>query len=50
MKTQLRIYTINRGQLQQFAQERKELVLPLRIEHGFKTIKFGEPLSIAHWG
>lgn len=36
MTTQLRIYTINRGQLQQFTQEWKEKVLPLRVEHGFQ--------------
>ncbi len=35
MTAQLRIYTINRGQLQQFAKEWKEKVLPLRLEHGF---------------
>ena len=36
MTTQLRIYTINRGQLHQFAQEWKEKVLPLRVAHGFQ--------------
>ena len=36
MKAQPRIYTIDRGQLQQFAHEWKEKVLPLRIEHGFE--------------
>ena len=36
MTSQLRIYTINRGQLQQFAKEWKEKVFPLRLEHGFK--------------
>ena len=36
MTAQLRIYTINRGQLQQFAEEWKEKVVPLRVEHGFK--------------
>ena len=36
MPTQLRLYTINRDCLQQFAKEWKEQVLPLRIEHGFE--------------
>ena len=36
MPTQLRIYTINQGSLHQFANEWKEKVLPLRIEHGFQ--------------
>ncbi len=36
MTAQLRIYTINRGQLGQFAREWKEKVLPLRLEHGFQ--------------
>ena len=35
MTAQLRIYTINRGELQQFAEEWKEKVYPLRIEYGF---------------
>lgn len=35
MKTQLRIYTINKGQLQQFAQEWKEQLKPLREKIGF---------------
>lgn len=37
MSTHLRIYTINRGRLHQFAEEWKAHVLPLRIEHGFKV-------------
>ena len=37
MTTQLRIYTINRGQLQQFVEEWKEKVLPLRLQHGFRV-------------
>lgn len=36
MPTQLRIYTINRGKLHQFAKEWREQVHPLRIEHGFQ--------------
>ena len=36
MKSQLRIYTINRSELQRFAYEWKKKVLPLRIEHGFE--------------
>ena len=36
MPTQLRIYTINRDQLHQFAREWKDKVVPLREEHGFK--------------
>lgn len=36
MTTQLRTYTINRGQLQQFAAEWQEKVVPLRLEHGFE--------------
>ena len=36
MVTQLRIYTINKGSLHQFAAEWKENVHPLRIEHGFQ--------------
>ena len=35
MATQLRVYTINRGSLEQFAEEWKEKVYPLRLEHGF---------------
>ena len=30
------MYTINKGQLHQFAEEWHEMVLPLRVEHGFK--------------
>ena len=36
MSVQLRIYTINRGRLRQFAEEWKKHVLPLRTEHGFE--------------
>ena len=36
MTIQLRMYTINRGSLHLFAKEWKEMVLPLRIEHGFR--------------
>ena len=36
MSTQLRLYTIMRGSLHQFAREWKENVLPLRREHGFQ--------------
>lgn len=36
MATQLRIYTINRDRLGQFATEWKLKVLPLRIAHGFE--------------
>lgn len=35
MTAQLRIYTINRGKVRQFAREWREQVAPLRIEHGF---------------
>jgi hypothetical protein len=35
MTKQVRIYTINRGQLQQFAREWREKILPLRQELGF---------------
>lgn len=36
MTIQLRMYTINRGSLGDFAKEWKEMVMPLRIEHGFR--------------
>lgn len=36
MTTQLRIYTINRGQLFQFAEEWQEKIRPLRLELGFR--------------
>ena len=36
MSTHLRIYTINRGRLHQFADEWKAQVLQLRIKYGFK--------------
>jgi hypothetical protein len=37
MTTQLRIYTINRGQLRQFAREWEEKIRPLRRELGFQV-------------
>ncbi len=37
MTVQLRLYTINRGCLRQFAEEWKASVLPLRLEHGFRV-------------
>jgi hypothetical protein len=37
MPTQIRIYTINRGQLQQFAKEWDEKIRPLRESLGFKV-------------
>ena len=36
MASQIRIYTINRGQLHQFAQEWREMIRPLRLELGFQ--------------
>ena len=36
MATQLRLYTIDRDNLRQFAREWKETVLPLRLQHGFE--------------
>lgn len=36
MPTQLRIYTINRGELQAFAAEWKEKIRPLRLKIGFQ--------------
>ena len=36
MTTQLRIYTINRGELEQFAREWREKVAPLREGHGYE--------------
>ena len=38
MAIQLRLYTINNGCLHLFAQEWKELVLPLRLEHCFRIL------------
>ena len=38
MITQLRIYTINRGALHQFAQEWNEHIRPLREKLGFKIL------------
>ncbi len=38
MKIQLRIYTINRGALEPFAEEWKEKVQPLRLELGFQVL------------
>ena len=37
MTTQIRLYTINRGQLQQFAKEWQENIRPLREELGFQV-------------
>lgn len=37
MTTQIRIYTINRGQLGQFVQEWEEKIRPLRQEIGFEV-------------
>lgn len=37
MTTQLRIYTINRGQLQQFAKEWQAQIRPLRESLGFQV-------------
>jgi hypothetical protein len=37
MTKQVRIYTINRGQLQAFAREWREKILPLRRELGFQV-------------
>lgn len=36
MKTQIRYYTINKGMLQQWAKEWRELIKPLREKLGFK--------------
>lgn len=36
MKTQLRIYTINKGQLEQFASEWAQKLKPLREKIGFQ--------------
>ena len=36
MAAQLRLYTINRGQLAQFAEEWREMIRPLRLELGFQ--------------
>ena len=35
MATQLRVYTISRGSLTQFAEEWRQKVYPLRLEHGY---------------
>src|SRR5512138_1810722 len=35
MKTQIRIYTLNRGMLDQFMKEWKEKIYPLRLVYGF---------------
>ena len=37
MVRQIRIYTINRGKLHQFAQEWQEKIRPLRLELGFQV-------------
>jgi hypothetical protein len=36
LSRQLRIYTINKGSLRQFAAEWKEQVYPLRLQHGYQ--------------
>lgn len=33
--TQLRIYTINRGEMETFVQGWRELIVPLRLKHGY---------------
>jgi len=38
MQIQLRIYTINRGALQTFAQEWKSQIYPLRVKTGFRVV------------
>lgn len=38
MKTQLRIYTINKGGLEQFALEWKQRLKPLREQFGFRVL------------
>lgn len=38
MATQLRLYTINRHCLHQFAEEWRDRILPLRTEHGFHVL------------
>lgn len=38
MQMQLRIYTINRGALQMFAEEWKTNIYPLRIKIGFRVL------------
>lgn len=37
MTMQLRVYTINRGKLGQFAREWEEKILPLRLQLGFQV-------------
>ena len=36
MTSQLRIYTINKGRLEEFVNAWKKGVVPLRLKHGFK--------------
>lgn len=38
MTVQLRIYTINRGALQTFAEEWKKNIYPLRVKTGFRIL------------
>jgi hypothetical protein len=38
MPTQLRIYTINRGALEQWSREWEEKIRPLRLQLGFKVM------------
>jgi hypothetical protein len=39
MKQQLRIYTINKGALEQFVTEWREKLVPLREKHGFRVLE-----------
>jgi hypothetical protein len=39
MKQQLRIYTINKNALEQFVQEWREKLVPLREKHGFRVLE-----------
>jgi hypothetical protein len=39
MKQQIRIYTINKGALEQFEAEWREKLVPLREKHGFKVLE-----------
>lgn len=39
MPTQLRLYTINRGCLDQFAEEWRAKVLPLRNQQGYQVLR-----------
>lgn len=39
MKLQIRIYTINKGALEQFVEEWREQLVPLREKHGFCVLE-----------